>query len=163
MNKLEIEKISFREAISFDSELLFELSNDLEVRKNSINPLEIKWEEHVKWFENKISDENYLIFVFFYNLEFLGQVKFSIENVEATISISIHKKFRGLGAAKILLKKGITNLIEKNLKINTIFAFIKPINLASIKSFESVGFVYLETIKIKNKTFNKYKYKVIPK
>ena len=47
-----------------DMKLIFDWSNDDEVRKNSFSSEKIKFEDHQKWFQKKINQENYYILFF---------------------------------------------------------------------------------------------------
>jgi len=151
-----IKNIFFREATLNDAEILFQLSNEDSVRANSINKNKIKWDNHVNWLKEKFASENYSIFLFFYENEFLGQVKFESQNHELIISLCITEKFRGKKLAVPILKKGIEKIFEKNKIAEKVIAYIRPENYASIKSFTNVGFVFSELVEINEDQFNKY-------
>lgn len=156
MSELKLENISFREATLSDAKILFQLSNDDKVRENSINRNKIEWENHVKWLNEKIISDNYYIYLFFDDKNFIGQVKFEIEDVEAIISISIVKEYRGKKLAIPMLRKGIESILNKAKSIEKIFAYIKPENLSSIKSFNKIGFNFQDQVEINNEKFNRY-------
>ncbi|MHB2153628.1 GNAT family N-acetyltransferase [Calditrichota bacterium GD2] len=153
---MNIDKIKIRKARLEDAGILYELANDIEVRKNSINKNVISWEKHISWLKNKILNKNYYIFLFFKDDQFVGQVRFFKEKREAHISISLHPSFRGKGISKILLDKGIKKLLFSENTIERIVALIRPSNLPSIKSFLSIGFQYNKEVKINNEKFYKY-------
>ena len=156
MKTINSNEIVIKEAKAEDAELIFSLSNDSEVRKNSINQEEIKWQDHLKWFNNKLTDEDYKIFLCYYESYFVGQVKFDINGDEAVISISIVKNFRGSGLSKRLLSKSTAELNGLYPKIKKIVAFIKPANEPSIKSFLRAGFFYSQSTIINKETYSKY-------
>ena len=140
-------KWHFRRAQEKDCLDIFNLSNDKIVRNNSLNTERINWEDHVKWFNEKIIDPNYVFYVLVSEKdEFIGQVRFEIELQDAVISLSIIKKFRFLGAGSWLLKKIIPVFLKEKPLVKKIKAVIKPDNLASIKVFEKVGFVFVNKI-----------------
>lgn len=149
--------LQVREATLEDSKLIFNLSNDPFVRKNSINQEEIKWEKHLSWLKGKINDCNYIILLFFHKELLVGQVKFEIINEIAFISISITSNFRGKGLAKTLLKESVEKIKTHNNNIKKLIALIKPENKASIISFKKLGFVFIEEEAIKKVNYNKYK------
>lgn len=153
-----MDKITFREATFEDSKITFDLSNDKEVRNNSINKNQINWEEHLKWLKNKLEDRGYKIYLFYMEKVFVGQVKFEINAQEAVISISISEEFRGQGLAQNILEKSIQNLISQFNNIKTITAYIKQNNIASTKSFSKIGFIFEKEEEIKNEKFKKYKF-----
>ena len=97
------EELQIRLANIDDMKNVFDLSNDDTVRKNSINQNKIEWEDHVKWFRNRI-DKSHFYIVENKNKEFVAQVRFD-EQLESTISISITKNFRGKGLASEIIKQ----------------------------------------------------------
>jgi len=156
MSELKIENISIREASLSEAEILFKLSNDVGVRENSINRNQIEWDNHIKWLKEKIESDTYHIYLFFDGKNFIGQVKFEIENKEAVISISIVNEYRGKKLAAPILRKGIESMLNKARRIEKIFAYIKPENQSSIKSFNKVGFNFQDQVEIHNEKFNRY-------
>ena len=88
-----------------DMKNIFELSNDDEVRKNSFSTEKIKWDEHVKWYNNRLQKR----ICPFYIIEdidgrFIGQVRIDIGD-ETIISISITKDFRGKKLASQIIRQ----------------------------------------------------------
>jgi len=152
--------IVLREAKFDDAQIIFDLSNDEAVRINSINKNLIEWENHKKWLKLRLSDNNYKIFLFFFENSFIGQVKFEIKSKIAIISISIHPDFRGKGISSIVLKMAIEYFLRMNDAINDIVALIRPENQSSIKIFSKAGFVYKENELINQEHFLKYTYGV---
>ena len=148
----------FRKATLKDSDIVFNLSNDSSVREQSINKNSITLAEHEKWFPQKITDTNHLFLLAFNKDEnFIGQVRFQLEeNDSAVVSISINKEFRGKGFSKKMLVEGCSKLFTQQKLVKTIFAYILPDNHASIKSFLSAGFEYMENILINGERFSKY-------
>src|ERR1039458_4880953 len=151
-------KIKLREATFSDAKIIFDLSNDEEVRTNSINKNLLEWESHKKWLRLRLSDNNYKIFLFFTENNFIGQVKFEIESKTAIISISLHRDFRGKGLSSIILKNAIEHFLGENKGINSIIALIRQVNESSIKSFSKAGFVYNGNELINEERFLKYIY-----
>lgn len=129
------EELQIRLANIDDMKNVFDLSNDDTVRKNSINQNKIEWEDHVKWFRNRI-DKSHFYIVENKNKEFVAQVRFD-EQLESTISISITKNFRGKGLASEIIKQ-----CSKKSKLKNIVALVKKENLASQKSFLKAGYKY---------------------
>lgn len=156
MNELILENIIIREASLNDAKILFELSNDDRVRENSINTDKIEWENHVNWLKGKIISSNYYIYLFFYEKNFIGQVKFEIEDKEAIVSISIVFEYRGKKLAVPMLQKGIECISNSAKNVKKIIAYIKPENQSSIKSFNNAGFHFHDVTIINNIKFNRY-------
>ncbi|MFA7289113.1 MAG: GNAT family N-acetyltransferase [Melioribacteraceae bacterium] len=148
--------LTIREANIEDAKLLYELSNQEDVRANSINQKQIDWNDHLAWLNKKLNDSNYKIFIYFDRNNYVGQVKFELEKKQATISISITREMRGRGYSQYMLSKAIKELLAANNSIANIIALIKPVNTASINAFKKVGFAYSGEVKIKNSIFHKY-------
>lgn len=139
MNNLRLRKVEEN-----DIELIFNWSNDKDVRKNSFHMQPIKWEEHVKWFENTIKNKNVHFFILENNDTAIGQIRIAFEKYdEGIISFSISKEFRGFGFGKEILR-----LIEEELnKINTkckLIGFVKMDNIASQNSFVINGYTEIK-------------------
>lgn len=149
--------LNFRKAILDDLELFFIWANDSFVRENSYNSDIIDFENHEKWFKNKLNDESCLILVFEndQNLK-IGQIRIQKDkNKHAVIGISIGSEHRGKSYAKEMLEIGS----DYFLKINPDFvinAFIKEKNLNSKYAFEKSGFIFQKMLVYEN--FNSFHY-----
>lgn len=118
-----------------DIELIFNWSNDNEVRKNSFHTETIKWEEHVNWFKNIIENKNVYFFILENDGRPIGQIRITFEkNDEGIISFSISKEFRGFGFGKEILRLAEEQLNKINVKCQLI-GLVKKDNIASRKSF----------------------------
>ncbi len=129
-------KLKIRRAEYIDCKNIFDLSNDPVVRKNSINQNNIKFVDHILWFENKLSDPYCEYYVLENECnEFVAQVRFDNLENEVYISISVAEKFRGrsLGKNIIQLATSVTSYSE-------IFAKIRKSNISSYKSFINAGY-----------------------
>lgn len=129
-----------RKASSKDCTLYFDWVNEEEVRKNSISSNDIIWEEHIKWFTNRIECETSALYVLEKGEQAVGQIRLDIiANQKALIDYSIDKKFRGKGYGK----KIVMLVIEKARKMNIeeLIAEVKLSNITSINIFRSLGFV----------------------
>ena len=123
---------------------VFDLSNDDLVRQNSIHHEKIKWENHVEWFKNRITKTNEPFYIVEDdNKNFIGQVRIDKKFGENVISISITKKYRGLGLASEIIKEAV----EKS-KLQSATAYVYKNNVSSIKSFEKAGFIDSNLIKL---------------
>ena len=134
--------LTFRYADESDVDLLFNWANEESARKNSYNPVEIKYEDHVNWFSKRIDSENFYLYIFT-NAEGINVGQVRIEKStgvnEAIISISIDREHRGRGYSVEMLKKAFADFISKN-KGYIIFAYIFKDNRASYKSFLKAGY-----------------------
>ena len=128
-----------------DARDIFNLSNDNAVRRNSFNTSQIPWNDHIIWFNNKIQSQDCIYYVIRDDAgQFIGQVRFDKSESEKehdgwVISISLCKEYRGKGLGTMLLKNSTQKAIEF-CEIKKIYAYIKEINQASLKSFFNAGY-----------------------
>lgn len=156
---LEKNNFNLRKAIESDVKNIFELSNEENVRENSIITEPITWENHVKWFNDKINDNDYLILIAEDELnQFVGQVRYEFENNQAIVSISIAPDFRGLDLAAPIIAESAKFLFADNEKIEFILAYIKEINIPSLKAFEQAGYIYFQQEIIDDERFLVYRF-----
>jgi UDP-2,4-diacetamido-2,4,6-trideoxy-beta-L-altropyranose hydrolase len=136
---------------------VFQLSNEDYVRKYSINNTKIDWQDHKAWFQNNIKSDNHVFYVVTNNTdEFLGQLRYKIEDKSAIVSISLGKSIAGKGLSKELLKKSIELIQQERKELTVILAYVSYDNIASKKLFEKVGFILHES----NNSLFKYVYSI---
>ena len=136
-----------RKATAGDVMLYFDWANDEEVRKNSFNQNKIEFEQHKKWFENKLNDSNCLMFVASINQKKVGQIRFDkINNNSFEIDFSIERNFRGKGIGSTLIKTGIVELFKTKPLVKRVIGKVKEGNFSSKKSFLNAGFKLTENV-----------------
>ncbi|WP_209121730.1 UDP-2,4-diacetamido-2,4,6-trideoxy-beta-L-altropyranose hydrolase [Alkalihalobacillus sp. BA299] len=134
---------------------VFQLSNEDYVRKYSINATKIDWQDHKVWFQNIIKSDKHVFYVVTdYTDEFLGQLRYKIEDKSAIVSISFGKSIAGKGLSKELLIKSIELIHEERKELKNIIAYVSNDNIPSKKLFEKVGFILHES----NNNLLKYLY-----
>ena len=89
-------------------------------------------------------DDSVKFYVLEYEDNLIGQLRLDFDEEYPVISISLNKKYRGLGLSKILLSKGLELIDGK------VIAYIKKENARSISFFKSMGFEKEEDVVIKN-------------
>ena len=141
--------ISFRPATMADARQIFDWRNDPLVRQNSFNQNELKWEEHLKWFEQKVNNSRCQMFIICNeNTIPIGQVRFDLdEKKTAVVSISLEEKFRSKGNGEESLRQTCGHLTKEH-KAERIIAYIKKENKASYRSFLKAGFKVAAEAKI---------------
>ncbi len=135
LNTFYIKNSIFREIKKEDCLKIFEIANDEEVRKSSFNSDKIDLETHKKWFNKILNDNTTKFLVLEYKSDIIGQLRFDFDEKYPVISISLNKKYRGLGLSKYLLNKGIDYIGE-----DILIADIKKTNTKSISFFKAMGF-----------------------
>ncbi len=148
--------LQFRKATKSDVDILFKWANDPKARNNSFNKEPIKYEDHVDWLDTELKNDNSIILIFERDNISIGVVRFHKERESWTISINIDEKHRGKGNALEMIEKSAFYFFS-NCQEDTINAFIKKENLASIKVFEKSGYKYHTSTFMNNKESLQYK------
>jgi RimJ/RimL family protein N-acetyltransferase len=135
-----IKALYLRKARKSDLDLFFSWANDSDVRQNAINSDPIQYENHVQWFNNKISEPNAYVYVAFFENVPCGQIRFDIEDNTAKIDFSIDAQHRGRGLGKLILKEGVAVFQEEVNHRYWVKGLVKQGNIASQKAFQKAGF-----------------------
>lgn len=130
--------LTFRAAEAHDCKLYFDWANDELVRSQSLNGNQISWEEHQKWFNNKLQDPNTTMYLFFSGDQPAGQVRFEKKKGRYLVGISVADKFRGQGLGQQILRRATIHFTEKCGE--AAIAQIKPSNTGSVIIFKKAGY-----------------------
>lgn len=126
--------INLRPADKNDLNLIFEWANETDVRRNAFNTESIPWESHVNWFNYRIDNPDFCMFIMEKNGVPIGQIRFERESDYWKIGYSIDAGNRGQGMGKKIVELGLEKLRGK------FKAWVKKENTASCKVFERLGF-----------------------
>ena len=96
--------LSLRKVIKTDEILLFDWTNDPDVRKWSFNKNSITLDVHKIWFKQKFDDVNVLMWIFEVNTTPAGLVRLEKDNNEVLLNYLIASESRGKGLATKMLK-----------------------------------------------------------
>jgi UDP-2,4-diacetamido-2,4,6-trideoxy-beta-L-altropyranose hydrolase len=149
-------EFTFRLAELGDIEDIYKLSNDKLVRDNSIHPEDIGYKDHVNWFNQVLSDEKMIILVVEKDAQFVGQVKFDIDGHQAIISLSLVSSQRGRGVGSMIIRESVNYLKRTFTNVEKIIAYVKNENIASVRSFEKVDFIFSREDKIHGILLSRY-------
>lgn len=141
-------EIRFRPAKNDDCAILWRWANDPATRNGSFRSAPIAWNEHCEWFEKSLSDNQTLIMIAEESGHPMATVRMKNEgNGVAQISITMAVEARGKGLAAYLIERGSR---EAAALMDTIRvqALIKPENIASRRSFERAGYLFVEDTRI---------------
>ncbi len=134
-------ELKIRRAINEDCMNVFDLSNDSVVRNNSVDRNSIKLEDHILWFEKKISDPNCEYYIVENDKnEFVAQVRFDNTDGKVYIGISIVEKFRGRSLGRDIIQRA-----TEMTSYSEITAKIRKMNIASYRSFINAGYKWVQT------------------
>lgn len=143
-------ELLFRIPSLSDAQLYYDWTNDPEVRNFSYQSDVVPYDSHVKWFVNKLKDENCFMYLFYYSPQkYVGQVRIQkLNETNAEIGVSIDKNYRGKGLAAMIISKASTDYLN-NQTSSVINAYVKEENVSSSKGFEKAGYHLLGIKSIK--------------
>lgn len=134
-------ELYLRDAEADDIHWLWVLANDPESRSVSFSDCHIEWEDHVEWFVNALENPNRRIIVAQdADREFVGQIRFDLEQAEAVVSIQIVPTRRGQGLGRRLIVAGTQRYLAENPSVSVVHAFIKVSNAVSVAVFSKAGY-----------------------
>ncbi len=133
-------EIILNKASPKDVEITYKWAIDESVRKYSITKHKIEYNDHKKWFRQKlVADNCYYFLAYLSNLK-VGSYRMDIiEDGLARISYLIDPKFQGRGLGKRVIINGI-EVAKRIENIKVLIAETFEENIASIKIFENLGF-----------------------
>lgn len=152
--------LKIRLAKNSDAKIIFDLSNDKLVRVNSFNSMQILWEEHVKWFSEKLNNQNCIFYLVVDDKDnFVGQVRFDKIKEENSfiVSISLSVDFRGKGLALQVLQIAMDELSKVH-TFKFLYANIKEENTSSLKLFLKAGYKIFKKESTKDFQFFRLRY-----
>lgn len=136
------EKTRLKPASSADMKNLFNWRNDFRIRKNFFDQAPVSWDQHQKWFKDKIRESETSIYTAFYGNEKVGSIRFERKEGRLKTSIMLNPAYLGRGLGRLIIKKGVKKFIGNKRLLEPIRAEIKNDNIASIKAFKGAGFRY---------------------
>jgi UDP-2,4-diacetamido-2,4,6-trideoxy-beta-L-altropyranose hydrolase len=142
---LQQHPLRLRKACSSDCRLVWEWSNDPEVRLLSFSTEPIPWITHAQWFSTKLQDPD----TFFYvaldrDDQPVGQLRYDLQGREATVSINLGRQFRGKHYGRTLLKIG-SEVLFRACPAEIVHAYIKVANQGSVRAFLAAGYAHVGT------------------
>lgn len=128
-----------RKANIYDCKLLYNWAVEKEVRNNSFKTSIFSYDQHQKWYKNKLKSMDSVIYIFEIDAIPIGQIRLDFLDNQILLDYSIDKNYRGKGHSKkminLLLKK-----IQDRFKNYSVIAHVKKENTPSVKVFSSLGF-----------------------
>jgi UDP-2,4-diacetamido-2,4,6-trideoxy-beta-L-altropyranose hydrolase len=133
--------LQLRRTLESDCEVFWEWANDPEVRAASFRCKPISWESHAEWFRTKLADPNAILYTVT-NKDHapVGELRYQIEGKRAVLSISLGAHLRGRGFGRKMLAVGSERFFQDS-EVESIEAYVKPSNQASLRLFAGAGFL----------------------
>ncbi len=123
-----------------DCGLLFEWAEDPMARAASFHSAAIVWEDHTRWFTERLQDPHSVIYIGENAVDKpLGLVRFQIKGEKAVLSVNVAPEFRSAGWGRELLALSTRSLVRTS-SVRRVDALVKPDNQVSVRLFEASGF-----------------------
>ncbi|MEX0967238.1 MAG: GNAT family N-acetyltransferase [Bacteroidia bacterium] len=143
------EKLNCREATMADCQQIYKWNSDPVTRANSFNSSVFSFEDHKKWFEDKLKNGATKFFVFANEREQdVGLVRMDSVDDYWLIGLNVVPDHRGKGYAANMIIGAVQKIREKSPL--PVIAQIKVENQSSVKVFEKAGFTLDREIVINN-------------
>lgn len=128
---------------------LFKWRNDFLTRKMSLNSSAQDFNSHEAWYLRKLDDPFCQIYIGVDKGKdaSIGMVRFDRKEGISIVSINLNPQYRGLGLSEVLLSESIRRYFFQVHDIAHLEAYIKEINVASVRVFTKVGFSFVESVK----------------
>lgn len=134
-------KYKLQEVCEKDRDILFEWVNDKQCRKNSFHSEAVSYEEHCRWFSQKLADRMCYMYIYYYENVPVGQIRIECEGETGRISYFIASEYRGQGHGYNMLQ-----LVEYEMqeKVKKFTACVKYDNVASQMVFKKNNYTEIE-------------------
>ena len=142
------EKIIIRTANDGDVKNIFDISNDDLVRSMSIHQNKIAWEDHVKWFSDKLKSKDSIFYILEVAKKLCGYCRLDRDDNQWFITIHLASNYRHKGLGRTLL-----NYVCEHNTNKKIIAYVKDINVASQRLFKSCGFEFIGNCMLSSNTY----------
>ncbi|TRZ68761.1 MAG: UDP-2,4-diacetamido-2,4,6-trideoxy-beta-L-altropyranose hydrolase [Comamonadaceae bacterium] len=136
-------ELEIRAARATDVMTYFNWVNDPMVRASALQSSPIDFASHVRWFAQRLADPGCSLLVMEADGLPLGQVRFEWQGGNTTIDYSLDELVRGRGWGRRLIELGVQSLTRGGRDHRDIRAVVKSENVASRRTFASLGFTEL--------------------
>ena len=133
-----------------DAQLLFDWANDSSTRSSSLNSKKITWEEHLRWFNQKMNNPKTKMFLFLKKKP-VGVLRLDEVNNKLHISFSVDIEQRGKG-----IGSDIISFVLKKFSGSDLSAQVIESNIGSHRIFLKNNFIIDYTFGSGNKKITHY-------
>lgn len=134
-------ELHLRPAAADDVACYFEWANDPAVRAASFTTTPISWDDHVRWFEDRLGRPTCRLLVAEDSVgNGIGQIRFDVAADEAVVGISLAAEARGRGLAAPMIVAGVRRLVATTPEIAQVRAEVRVTNEPSARAFVAAGF-----------------------
>ena len=135
-------KVALVEATPADESKVFVWHNNPQTRCYSVNPEEVSWEEHKRWFAGVLADRSRHLLIAKDDGDEVGVLRLDVENDAADISIYVIPGLADRGYGTAIIRAAI-EWTEANLPVDRLTAKVSEKNTSSVRLFNKIGFVLI--------------------
>ena len=133
--------IQLRPAVFEDAEIVFKWRKIPFIVAHSSSQRIVKWEEHLKWFEETINGSRRKMFIVQKGDQSVGQLRFDKLNKKiCIISVYLLQEFTGKTYGVEAIRYGSLEIF-KFWNVQKVIACVRSDNIAAVSAFMKVGFV----------------------
>ena len=147
-------QLRLERATADDCRSVWEWADAPEVRAASFHSDPIPWEEHRRWFFERLNDPQTILWIAHEAAspgggkgQAIGIVRFALDQDEAVISVAIAPERRGLGLGPTAVVRASRQLFRET-STALIHAYIKPDNAPSLAAFFNAGYHRREPVEV---------------
>lgn len=131
--------IQIRKMEERDIPTIYECIHKKYVKKYYEAEEEKQWQAHQSWYRFVLHSDAYFFYIIEKETEFVGTVRYELEEEKAIVSIFIQEEYRNRGFAKEALLNSIS-VLSSEIEVEEIVAYILEENESSQKLFLNCGF-----------------------
>lgn len=131
---------TLRRAMMGDMRDIFEWNNHPLSRKNSFRSDPISWDEHKRWFAERLADDLTTIYILCSDDNKLGSARFEENQRSIRISVMLNPDHFGKRLGSELIRLATEKYMQEKRPDKKIIAEVKGENLPSKKAFLKAGF-----------------------
>ena len=142
--KILREELIVKKMEASDIKILYNRLNLSYVEKYCQDETIAQWEAHEKWYNFLLNSPYYKMYILTNKKdEFLGNIKFEIDEHKAVLNIFIVPEIRGNNCSYFFIEESLKKL-EEEIQIEELEAYILEENIISLHLFEKLGFSFLK-------------------
>jgi UDP-2,4-diacetamido-2,4,6-trideoxy-beta-L-altropyranose hydrolase len=146
VNLLSPVQITVRMATPADCDAIYAWRNAEITRQYFFNSEPVSIEAHRVWFLNSLTNPNRILLIGELDAQPIGVLRYDIEDNEALISVYLDPGMSGHGLGSLLIRCGSKWIRDNLQQVVVIKAEILKQNIASLRAFESAGYVEYQSV-----------------
>ena len=148
--------LCLRRARAADVRLVWQINNEAEVRRQSISTAAIPWVAHEKWYEEALQSPSRSLWIVEEYGQARGVVRLDVEGKQGVISIALAPEARARGIGSETIRQGCRRLLDSDAQLDTVVAWVRPGNAASVAAFRRAGFELEEAARRQDVDLERY-------